>query len=300
MHVEGDMRLEWLEDILAVAETGSFSDAADRRRLTQSAFSRRIQNIEDYVGVALFDRSRKPVQLCATTREQHEQIVRLAAELRQLVADLRRGERKASNRVVIASQHALTTALTPAVLKSVEAENPDMFVKLRSANLDECFGMLLSRQADMALVYRVPGEDHPIRTDYIEAARIGEDRLVPVISALAAQDADRSMAYIAYPKEVFLGQVLERQVLPLVPETIDLFPKAETALTLAALEMAAVGVAVAWVPRSLAAARIADGTLRDLSGRLPAVPLEVTAVRLAGTAGPIEAAIWRHLTLCRA
>ena len=290
------MRLEWLEDILAVAETGSFSDAADRRRLTQSAFSRRIQNIEDYVGVALFDRSRKPVQLCATTREQHDQIVRLAAELRQLVADLRRGERKASNRVVIASQHALTTALTPAVLKSVEAENPDMFLKLRSANLDECFGMLLSRQADIALVYRVPGEDHPIRTDYIETARIGEDRLVPVISALAAESADRSMAYIAYPKEVFLGQVLERQVLPLVSETIDAFPKAETALTLAALEMAAVGVAVAWVPQSLAASRISDGTLRDLSGRLPAVPLEVTAVRLAGTAGPIEAAIWRHLT----
>lgn len=290
------MRLEWLEDILAVAETGSFSDAADRRRLTQSAFSRRIQNIEDYVGVALFDRSRKPVQLCATTREQHDQIVRLAAELRQLVADLRRGERKASNRVVIASQHALTTALTPAVLKSVEAENPDMFLKLRSANLDECFGMLLSRQADIALVYRVPGEDHPIRTDYIETARIGEDRLVPVISALAAESGGKSMAYIAYPKEVFLGQVLERQVLPLVSETIDAFPKAETALTLAALEMAAVGVAVAWVPQSLAAARIADGTLRDLSGRLPAVLLEVTAVRLAGTAGPIEAAIWRHLT----
>ncbi len=41
------IRLEWLEDILAVAETGSFSEAAERRHLTQSAFSRRIRNIED-------------------------------------------------------------------------------------------------------------------------------------------------------------------------------------------------------------------------------------------------------------
>jgi DNA-binding transcriptional LysR family regulator len=34
------MRLEWLEDILAVMETGSFIRAAEQRLLTQPAFSR--------------------------------------------------------------------------------------------------------------------------------------------------------------------------------------------------------------------------------------------------------------------
>ena len=47
------MRLEWLEDLLAVAETGSFQEAADRRRLTQSAFSRRIQHIEELPGASV-------------------------------------------------------------------------------------------------------------------------------------------------------------------------------------------------------------------------------------------------------
>ena len=55
------MRLEWLDDILAIASTGSFSGAAERRHLTQSAFSRRIQQIEQHIGVELFDRSQKPV-----------------------------------------------------------------------------------------------------------------------------------------------------------------------------------------------------------------------------------------------
>lgn len=107
------MRLEWLEDLLAVAETGSFQEAADRRRLTQSAFSRRIQHIEDQIGVELFDRSRKPVQPLPAMQQQRDQMARLAAELRQLGNDLRRGERMATNRIVIASQHALTTALAP-------------------------------------------------------------------------------------------------------------------------------------------------------------------------------------------
>ena len=51
------MRLEWLEDILAVADAGSLSVAAERRRLTQSAFSRRMQFIEQALGGQLFDLS---------------------------------------------------------------------------------------------------------------------------------------------------------------------------------------------------------------------------------------------------
>jgi hypothetical protein len=35
-------------------------------------------------------------------------------------------------------------------------------VRLRSANLDECFALLLSRQVEIAIVFRLPGEDHPI------------------------------------------------------------------------------------------------------------------------------------------
>ncbi|MGL4235186.1 LysR family transcriptional regulator [Tabrizicola sp.] len=294
------MRLEWLEDILAVAETGSFSEAAERRHLTQSAFSRRIGSIEEHVGLELFDRSRKPVQLHPTTRDQRDQIARLVADLRQLVTDLRQGDRKDSNRIVVASQHALTTALTPTLLSGIQSSNADIFVKLRSANLDDCFALLLSRQADIAIVYRLPDEEHPISTEYIETAIVGRDRLIPVyssakVSYLNERFAMGELPYIAYPGDVFFGRVLERMVLPTVRRLTRPTPKVETALTLAALEMAAVGVAVAWIPGSLAAARMNDGSLFDLSETLPSLPLDVTAVRLRGTAGPVETAIWSHL-----
>jgi LysR family transcriptional regulator, hypochlorite-specific transcription factor HypT len=294
------MRLEWLEDILAVAETGSFREAAERRRLTQSAFSRRVNSIEDHIGIALFDRSRKPVQLRPATEGQRDQIVRLVSELRQLMMDLRQGDRQTSNRIVIASQHALTAALTPTLLDGIQTGNAHIFVKLRSANLDDCFAMLLSRQADIAIVYRQPDEEHPISTEYIETTCLGQDRLVPVIGTAKAAQLNESfrrgeLPYIAYPNEVFLGRVLDQKVLPIVRRQTNPTAKAETALTLAALEMAAVGVAVAWVPETLAAVRIAEGKLLNLSATLPAIPLDITAVRLRGTAGPVEAAVWSTL-----
>jgi len=212
------MRLEWLEDILAIAQTGSFSGAAERRNLTQSAFSRRIRQIEDYVGVALFDRSRKPVQLRPTTQAQSAQIEQISAALRQLVTDLRRGDRAASNRIVIASQHSLTTSLAPRIIQGIRDGGQDVYVRLRSANLDDCFALLLSRNADLAIVYGLPGSD-TFSGDYLETIDLWSDRLIPVLhpgmaQGLLAGAALSELAYIAYPHEVFFGTILAERVLP--------------------------------------------------------------------------------------
>lgn len=296
------MRLEWLEDILAVAQTGSFSEAAAQRHLTQSAFSRRIQTIEDQVGTPLFDRTRKPVQLLKHTEAQREQIALLARLLRQLGHDLRKGDLMSENTLVISSQHSLTTSLTPSIIKDINFHRSDIYIRLRSANLAECFAQLLSRQADILIVYRLPENEHPILGAYIESSTIGVDRLVPVIApqALASLTACRmgaELPYIAYPTDVFLGQVLESRILPRLRSMVDAAPKAETALTLASIELATMGIGVAWVPASLAQDRISAGKLVDLSDSLPSCSLEVTAVRLVGKPGQVEVAVWERLLL---
>jgi LysR family transcriptional regulator, hypochlorite-specific transcription factor HypT len=287
---EGVMRLEWLEDILAVAKTGSFTLAAQQRNLTASAFSRRIQGIEDHLGVALFDRTRKPVQLRPAVTDLRDQMERVVGELRQLTGALRRGD--GANRIVLASQHALTAALTPGLVARVHAAHTDVYLRLRSANLDECFALLLSRQADVALVYRVAGTAHPIGADYIETVQIGADDLIPVSVALPVGGALR---VIAYPREVFLGEVVATRIYPFMAGW-QIIPVAETALTLAAQELALAGLGVAWLPRSLVRDKLTDGRMTDLSDILPAVALDITAVRLIAQRTAVATAVWQELT----
>lgn len=300
------MRLEWLEDILAVAQTGSLSEAAERRHLTQSAFSRRIRQIEDHIGVELFDRTRKPVQMRPTTTAQRDQIERLAGELRQLQLDLRRGAQSQSSRVTIVCQHALTATQAPAIIDESVSDNPNVFVRLRSANQDECLALLLSRQADIALLYRMPGTDHPVRCDFVETIVIGTDRLIPVIATdrvawLDANLARDELPCVIYPAEVFLGHAQHRKVLSVLRPDLRPVKKAETALTMAGLEMALVGFAVAWIPLTLAQARLRDGSLMDLSDRLPECELEVTAVRLAGNDEATQPqSVWSRIVRMRA
>lgn len=294
------MRLEWLEDILAIAQAGSFSAAAERRNLTQSAFSRRIQQIEDHVGVELFDRSRKPVQLRPTTLAQGAQIEQISAALRQLVVDLRRGDRETSNRIVIASQHSLTTSLAPRIIQGIQDKGEAIYVRLRSANLDECFGLLLSRQADLIIVYSAPQLAEEISGDYLESIHILPDRLIPVLRSdlalkLGNGAAKAEIPIVAYPKDVFFGRIMADRILPLLDPGRVALPKAETALTIAALEMAAAGVAVAWVPESLARIGIAQGRVSNLSEILPGCDLTVRAIRLRGARGLAEDIIWDHI-----
>ncbi|AWB47169.1 hypothetical protein HYN69_00385 [Gemmobacter aquarius] len=292
------MRLEWLEDILAIAETGSFSGAAERRRLTQSAFSRRVQQIEGYIGVELFDRGHKPIRMRPTTLAQSEQIAQLTLGLRQLVVDLRRGERLSSNKVVVACQHSLTTVRLPQLLRDMPEQADDVYIRLRSANLDECTGLLLSRQADIAIVFRLPNEAGDFNDDFIEVIVIGSDRFLPVFNAplaLAGQGGLREIPAIAYPSEVFFGSVMERRILPHLDPAHVYVPKVETALTLAAVEMAAAGVGVAWVPASLARGHIEAGRLIDLSSALPACDLDISAMRLEGSASQAAEGFWERL-----
>jgi len=55
--------VEWLEDFVALAESGNFSRAAEARAIAQPAFSRHIRSLEEWVGVDLIDRGAHPVEL---------------------------------------------------------------------------------------------------------------------------------------------------------------------------------------------------------------------------------------------
>lgn len=57
------MDIGWLQDFLTVAETGNFTRAAAKRNVSQAAFSRRIQSLENWVGVSLIDRGTYPAEL---------------------------------------------------------------------------------------------------------------------------------------------------------------------------------------------------------------------------------------------
>ncbi|PUE40078.1 LysR family transcriptional regulator [Limnohabitans sp. Bal53] len=88
------MNLKHLEHWLALAETGSFSRAAEKLHITQSALSRSIQVLEEDLGGPLVDRVGKKNELTPlglSVLERARRIVHEAQELRQGAALLQQG-----------------------------------------------------------------------------------------------------------------------------------------------------------------------------------------------------------------
>ena len=298
------MRLEWLIDLLAIIENESLNRAAEKRFISQPAFSRRIRVIEEYVGVELLDRSRKPARVKPRVADQKQKILELVNELQELLQSFQRKDDESLNSLVIASQHAITSAVAPALIKKV-SDSSDFNIRLRSANRDDCYALLMTNKADLLLIYCTPDEQLSKQEQFLEHCMLGSDSFIPVCASTDVSRVESDLnageiSIVAYPSEVFFGGIMNRQIYPIILQHSLIRKNTETALSLAALQCALVGVGVAWVPHKLAKTDLVNGRLADLSGRLPAVKLSVVAVRLNGSKTAAENNFWNILTAAKA
>ncbi len=290
------MKLDWIDDLIAIADAASLSDAADMRFLSQPAFSRRIRAIERSVGAELIDRSHKPIRLKKNVLDAVPKLREASQALHALQRELGRDAQRQSE-LVIVSQHAISTAIAPQLIKSVVVDKQAR-VRLRSANREDCYSLLFSHQADIGLFYQMAGENTVDSDPFVNTIELLKEPLVPVIASeqLAQFKQELSEGFIrviAYPQSVFLGDVLSRFIQPQLNEQINIQWTAETALTTAALQFSCIGIGLAWVPLSLALPAVERKELIRLDESLPSVSMTVVAMRLDGSGHALLDSTWQ-------
>lgn len=281
---------------MAVLDAGSLARAAERRLLTQSAFTRRVRLIEDSVGATLFDRRRKPVTLMSGVEALEPELRDLSARLHKLRHQMQTASEKAAKSLAFVCQHALTTSVSPQVVRALSPEG-EPTVRVRSGNQDECLMLLISKEVDFAIMYALPDDAPPEPGNAFDAVPLGDDILVPVSTPDIQEKASGpELPVIGYPSEVFLGQVFARRINPQLPKGTAITTIAETALTLAMVQLALTGIGIAWLPLSLVGDHLAQGNLVRLDGMLPTQALIVRMVRLADPRTEHAERVWQHLT----
>jgi DNA-binding transcriptional LysR family regulator len=289
------MRLEWIDDILAVLDGGSLAQAAEKRMLTQSAFTRRVRTIEDSIGTTLFDRRRKPVSLMPGVQALEPELREMSTRLHKLRQTLKTANNGSGKPLTFVCQHALTSTISPQVVRAV-AKDGVTSVRVRSGNQDECLMQLLSKEVDLAIMYALPDDTSFAISSAFETVSIGEDLLTPVCAPLLRDAASSAVIpIIAYPADVFLGQVFTRMIGPHLPQGATIMPIAETALTLAMMQLAVSEIGIAWLPLSLVAKSLEHGDLIRVDNTLPAQVLSIKIVRLRATQTEQSETIWQHL-----
>lgn len=129
-----------LEAFIAVADVASFRKAADALHLSQSALSRRIAKLEQSLGVRLFDRTTRTVNLTTVGREFAGRARTLLNDLEHSLLGVREIAQRQSGEVSIACVPSAVYYYLPNVIRCYR----ELFPKIRVRIVDERAHMVLS------------------------------------------------------------------------------------------------------------------------------------------------------------
>ncbi len=294
--------MNWLEDFLSLAETGSFSRAAEARAIAQPAFSRHIRALEEWVGADLCDRSAHPTELTAAGR-------RFLPLLKHVLADLEAARIKAvaahaqdAASLRFAATHLLSLTFFPKWLSSLEARMEVGAIQIMSDSFQACEDLMAQRRVQFVLCHRHPRV--PSRLD--EAAYpmvwLGTDTLVPVSAprehGLPGEPAhtlagEGVVTCLAYGPASGLGRIVASHLrqMALGEDRVRATFVGPHATLLRS--MAVQGRGVAWLPDMLVHDDLEQGRLVRAGGGEWDIPVEICLFRQSNDMTRVAEELWK-------
>src|SRR3989449_6093385 len=146
------MELRHLRYFVAVAEEQNVTRAAARLHVSQPPLSRQIRDLEDELGVALFDHGAKSVRLTEAGRvflTEARAVVQRADEAVQTVKAVASGQR---GEIHVGYAPSLTVELLPRALRFFQEANPGVCVRLHDLSTQEMLRGLRDEKLHVALM----------------------------------------------------------------------------------------------------------------------------------------------------
>ncbi|WP_051242540.1 LysR family transcriptional regulator [Azohydromonas australica] len=260
------MELRHLRYFVAVADEQSFTRAAQRLNISQPPLSRQIQDLEEDLGTALFERGSRPLKLTEPGRFFYGHATRLLEQAAQATRATRRVARM-ERRLVIGFVGSTMYGALPRLVRLFRAARPqveialeemstlDQMEALKAGRIDVGFGRI--RLDDPVIKREVLREERLVAAIPMEHALAIPDKPI-IISALENQDI---LVYPKRPRPSYADQVLSLfRDQGLQPAAVHEVQEIQTALGLVAA-----GMGICVVPTGVSRLRPDEVVYRPLS-----------------------------------
>ena len=161
-----------LAAFLAIVDTGSFSEAANKLFLTQPAISKRIAGLEEQLGTSLFDRVGR--QICLT--EAGGLLLPRARQMMELLNDTRQEINNLNNEITgtvhIATSHHIGLRRIPEILKTFSRIYSQVNLDIRFVDSEASYDLLAKGDIELGIVTLAPQEP-----PYVQSRLIWNDPL---------------------------------------------------------------------------------------------------------------------------
>lgn len=186
--------------VVAVAETRNFTRAAEQCHVVQSALSHQVARLERELGVTLFARTSRRVELTAAgeaflpaARQSLEAADRAAADAAAAVGEVR-------GRLCVGAIPTVAAVDVPELLKQFRDRHPQVQVSLESRRSDEMVALVVSGGLDVAFL----GFEESVRPSGVALRELARDRLVAVLPSDHPRAGRKRLRLADLADEVFV------------------------------------------------------------------------------------------------
>jgi len=142
-----------LQAFRAVVEQGSFRKAADTVRISQPALSRRIDKLEDALGVRLFERTTRKVSLTQAGRSFIPSVERLLDDLDVALLGISEVASTRLGHVTVACVPSAAYYFMPRVIAHYHRQFPRIKVKVLDSSAHDVLSAVVNGEADFGLSF---------------------------------------------------------------------------------------------------------------------------------------------------
>jgi len=156
------------EILIAAAEAGSFSAAAQRLKISQPSLSESIRRIEREIGARLFERTTRSLKLTAEGRYAATVARDAVRDFRHALERLASGAR-AQGVIAVAALPSITCAVLPPAIMRFRREHPETNIALHDVQHERTLSLVIDGIADVAVTIK------PAKTDDLVFDEIASD-----------------------------------------------------------------------------------------------------------------------------
>ena len=146
------MDIQNIRAFLMVAETQSFSRAAEKLFITQPAISKRISTLENSLDCTLFDRLGKNIHLTQAGHALvpgYQRILSEIDESKRIISTLRN---KVSGHLKFGTSHHIGLHRLPPILRQYTQKNPEVELNIRFMDSEQAAALILKGDIEIALI----------------------------------------------------------------------------------------------------------------------------------------------------
>lgn len=164
------MNLLHLEQFYEVAKVGSVSVGARKLRLSQPALSKSIKLLEENLGVTLFERSKKGMELTAAGKLAFERASRIFSESKALGEEIRLSSGELSGEWCVGASDNIALYLLPPVAARFKRDHPRIRLQIFAGTSGDIKNEILADRAQIGLFFTQPKTYEPFQVKEIGAA----------------------------------------------------------------------------------------------------------------------------------